>query len=83
MGTLAIFYMYVNYAKIGPYWWLDQFHITNLSTSLALLPVVPIGIFLGLWIHRNVDDMLFYRLIITLLFITGVKLCYDGVTGLI
>jgi hypothetical protein len=83
MGTLAIFYMYVNYAKIGPYWWLDQFHITNLSTSLALLPVVPIGIFLGLWIHRNVDDMLFYRLIITLLFITGVKLCYDGVTSLI
>lgn len=83
MGTLAIFYTYVNYAKIGPYWWLGQFHVTNLSTSLILLPVVPLGIFLGLWIHRKVDDVLFYRLIITLLFFTGLKLCYDGIKGLL
>ncbi len=83
MGTLAIFYTYVNYAKIGPYWWLGQFHVTNLSTSLVLLPVVPIGIFLGLWIHRRVDDVVFYRVIMTLLFFTGLKLCYDGITGLI
>ncbi|MBT3992408.1 MAG: sulfite exporter TauE/SafE family protein [Rhodospirillaceae bacterium] len=83
MGTLAIFYTYVNYAKIGPYWWLGQFDITNLSTSLVLLPVVPVGILVGLWIHRKVDDQLFYRLIITLLFLTGLKLCYDGISGLI
>jgi uncharacterized protein len=83
MGTLAIFYTYVNYAKIGPYWWLGQFHVTNLSTSLILLPVVPIGILIGMWIHRKVDDVLFYRAIMTLLFLTGVKLCYDGITGLI
>jgi hypothetical protein len=83
MGTLAIFYTYLNYAKIGPYWWLGQFHVTNLSTSLMLLPVVPIGIYLGLWIHRRTDDQLFYRLIMTLLFLTGLKLSYDGITGLI
>ncbi len=83
MGTLAIFYAYVNYAKIIPYWWLGQFHITNLTTSLVLLPIVPVGILLGLWIHRKVNDALFYRIIITLLFLTGVKLCYDGITGLI
>ncbi len=83
MGTLAVFYTYVNYAKIGPYWWLGQFHISNLSTSLVLLPVVPIGILIGLWIHRRIDEVLFYRAIMTLLFLTGVKLCYDGITGLI
>jgi hypothetical protein len=48
-----------------------------------LLPVVPIGIYLGLWIHRRTDDQLFYRLIMTLLFLTGLKLSYDGITGLI
>jgi uncharacterized membrane protein YfcA len=83
MGTLAVFYTFVNYAKIGPYWWLGQFHISNLSTSLILLPVVPIGIFIGLWIHRRIDEVMFYRAVITLLFLIGVKLCYDGITGLI
>jgi uncharacterized membrane protein YfcA len=83
MGTLAIFYTYVNYAKIIPYWWLGQFTTTNLSTSLILLPVVPIGIFIGLWIQRRIDDVLFYRAIMTLLFVTGVKLLYDGFISLI
>ncbi|MEE2998783.1 MAG: sulfite exporter TauE/SafE family protein [Pseudomonadota bacterium] len=83
MGTLAIFYTYVNYAKIIPYWWLEQFHITNLSTSLILLPVVPVGIFIGLWIQKRIDDVLFYRAVMTLLFVTGVKLLYDGVIGLV
>lgn len=59
MGTLAIFYTYVNYAKISPYWWLGQFNITNLSTSVTLLPVVPIGIFIGLWIQRRIDALLY------------------------
>jgi uncharacterized membrane protein YfcA len=64
---------------------MDQLlFITDPLFYLVAIPaVISIGIFLGLWIHRNVDDMLFYRLIITLLFITGVKLCYDGVTSLI
>jgi hypothetical protein len=83
MGTLAIFYTYVNYAKIIPYWWLGQFHISNLSTSLILLPVVPVGIFIGLWIQKRIDDVLFYRAVMTLLFVTGMKLLYDGIIGLL
>ena len=83
MGTLAIFYTYVNYAKIIPYWWLGQFHITNLSTSLILLPVVPVGIFIGLWIQKRINDVLFYRAVMTLLFLTGLKLLYDGIRGLL
>ncbi|MAV88484.1 MAG: hypothetical protein CMM67_09580 [Rhodospirillaceae bacterium] len=83
MGTLAVFYTYVNYAKIGPYWWLGQFNITNLSTSFLLILAVPIGIFIGLWIQRKINDIVFYRTIMTILFMTGLKLCYDGITGLI
>ena len=65
MGTLAIFYTYVNYAKIIPYWWLGHFHITNLSTSLILLPIVPVGIFIGLLIQRRINDVFFYRAVMT------------------
>ncbi len=79
MGTLAFFYAFVNYAKIGPYAWLGVLNLTNLWTSIVLLPVVPLGILLGLWIHRNIPDVVFYRVVVALLFLTGVKLCWDGV----
>ena len=82
METLAIFYTYVNYAKLSPYCWLCQFNIINLSTSVALLSVVPVWIFIGLWIQRRIDDVLFYRAIMTLLFATGTKLLCDGFIGL-
>lgn len=83
MGTLAIFYTYVNYAKIGPYWWLGQFSATNVSTAIVLIPLVPLGIVLGIWIHRRLNQPLFYRVITTLLLITGVKLLYDGIATLL
>ena len=76
-------YTYVNYAKIIPYWWLGLFNITNLSTSLILPPVVPSGIFIGLWIQKRIDDLLFYRAVMALLFFTGMKLLYDGAIDLL
>ena len=82
VGTLAIYYTAVNYAKIGPYAWLGQLHVTNLTTSLVLVPLVPAGILLGRWLHNTVDDELFYRILLLILFCTGLKLLYDGVTGL-
>jgi uncharacterized protein len=50
---------------------------------LALL--VPVGvadIYAGLWMQRRIDLRWFYRLIYALLFVTGTKLLYDGVSGL-
>ncbi|MFQ5932291.1 MAG: sulfite exporter TauE/SafE family protein [Nitrospiraceae bacterium] len=82
VGTLAMFYAVVNYAKIGPYAWLGQLHATNLMTSAVLLPLVPVGVLLGRWMHRAVNDDVFYRIILTILFVTGVKLAYDSLTGL-
>lgn len=82
IGTGAVFFMFLNYAKIGPYAWLGQLHATNLLTSLVLVPVVPVGVLIGLRIQRSLSDKLFYRIILTLLFLVGVKLSYDGVRGL-
>ncbi len=82
VGTGAIFYMFLNYAKIGPYAWLGQLHVTNLMTSLVLVPVVPVGVLIGFWVQRTLSDKMFYRIILTVLFFVGVKLTYDGIKGL-
>ena len=82
VGTAAIHFMFLNYAKIVPYSLLGQFHLTNLTTSLVLVPVVPLGVYCGLWIQRSLSEAMFYKVILSMLFLVGVKLTYDGVVGL-
>ena len=81
VGTHTFFFFVVNQIKIWPYFWLGQFSTDNLSTSLVLTPVVPIGVIIGWWLVRKVPFEQFYRIIYTLLFIAGGKLVWDGLVG--
>ena len=81
-GTTVVFFGVVNYVKLIPYFWLGQLNMANVSTSLALAPLAPIGIWMGVWLTRRVSEKLFYRVSFFMLFLAGVKLLYDGLTGL-
>jgi uncharacterized membrane protein YfcA len=50
----------------------------NLIASLILAPLAPIGVKLGVWLHNNVSDRFFYRLVYLLLFVVALKLISDG-----
>lgn len=78
-ATTVIFFAVVNYVKLIPYAWLGQLNAANLTTSLLLLPLVPVGMGLGIWLHKRVNDVFFYRVCYLFLFVTGCKLIYDGV----
>ncbi|BBK32219.1 hypothetical protein EDC65_1019 [Stella humosa] len=82
VGTTVVFFAVVNYAKLAPYWWLGQLVPGNLATSLVLLPLAPIGMGLGFWLHRRIDPVMFFRICHGLLLVTGVKLVWDGLRGL-
>ena len=49
-----------------------------MATSLALLPVAPLGVWVGLQLARRLDPRAFYRLVYLGMFLTGVKLVWDG-----
>ncbi len=83
VGTTVWFFMVVNYIKLIPYGFLGQLSSGNVLTSAALLPLAPLGIWLGLRLHKLVSDAMFYRIIHTLLLIAGCKLIWDGLTGLV
>jgi uncharacterized membrane protein YfcA len=78
VGTTVIFFTVVNYTKLIPYAWLGQLSAENLLTSLVLLPLAPLGIRLGRWLHDRLDDVLFYRVSYVLLLVTGLKLMSEG-----
>lgn len=77
-GTTVVLFGVVNYVKLVPYFWLGQIDGANLSTTLALAPLAPIGIWLGLWLTKRIAEAVFYRISFALLFLAGVKLLYDG-----
>jgi uncharacterized membrane protein YfcA len=77
-GTLAFFFFFINIAKWIPYAWLGLLDLRNMTTSLALLPFAPIGVWLGVRIAHRIQPVLFYRLIYTGMFLTGVKLLWDA-----
>jgi len=78
VATAIVFFTVVNYVKLVPYGWLGQLASDNLMASLVLTPFAPIGVKLGVWLHNNVSDRFFYRLVYLLLFIVALKLISDG-----
>lgn len=78
VGTTAVYFMVLNYLKLVPYVELGQFRWANLSTALVLLPLAPLGVWLGLKLQRRINDVMFYKVCYGLLLLTGVKLLGDG-----
>jgi len=82
VGTSLVFFASMNYAKILPYLWLGLFDQRNLATSLALIPVGVAGTYFGVWLQKRLNPVHFYRIVYALLFVSGSKLLYDGLTRL-
>jgi len=81
VGTTIVFFAVINLVKLVPYTWLELFDSLNLSTSAALAPLAPIGIFLGYQMMRRVNEVLFYRICYALLFVVGLRLLWEGFTA--
>jgi uncharacterized membrane protein YfcA len=68
----------MNLSKWIPYAWLGLLDVRNMATSLALLPIAPIGVWLGVRLAHHIKPWLFYRLVYAGMFLTGTKLVWDG-----
>ncbi len=78
VGTTVVFFTVVNYTKLIPYIWFGQLNTEVLLTSLILLPLAPIGVRLGVYLHHKVSDVWFYRSCYVLLLLAGIKLVTEG-----
>ena len=82
-ATTVILFIVVNYIKLIPYTWLGQFTTENLLTSAAFAPLAVVGVLLGVWLHHRISRDAFYRVCYVFLFLTGLKLLFDGVTAFV
>ena len=77
-ATMAVFFTVVNLSKWIPYAWLGLFDTRNLTTSAVLLPLAPVGVWLGVRVVRRIPPRLFYGLFELGMLLTGIKLLWDG-----
>ncbi|MFM2262130.1 MAG: hypothetical protein RI959_806 [Pseudomonadota bacterium] len=77
-ATMAFLFFVVNLSKWIPYAWLGLLDSRNFATSLLLMPVAPLGVWVGVRMARRINPQLFYRLVYSGMFLTGVKLVWDG-----
>ncbi|MES2055611.1 MAG: sulfite exporter TauE/SafE family protein [Pseudomonadota bacterium] len=80
IGTTAIFFAAVNWAKVPAYWALGQFSHDNLVVAGLLLPVAIASTLAGVWLVRRVAPDRFYSAIYALMMLVGVKLIWDALT---
>lgn len=77
-STLSFFFFAVNLSKWLPYGLLGLLDWRNMTTSLALLPFVPLGVWTGVRLAKRIRPELFYRFLYAGMFLTGSKLLWDG-----
>lgn len=77
-ATMAFFFFVINLSKWMPYAWLGLLDWRNMATSLVLLPIAPLGVWVGVRLARRISQQLFYRFLYAGMFLTGVKLLWDA-----
>ncbi len=78
-ATMAFFFFVINLSKWIPYAWLGLLDLRNMATSVARLPLAPVGVWIGIRLARRIDPALFYRVLYVGMFLTGCKLLWDSV----
>ena len=78
VATTVFFFTVVNAVKVVPFALLGQLNFTNLGTALVLMPLAPIGVWFGVRLNTVISNVVFRRITLTLLFVLGVRLLYEG-----
>jgi len=77
-ATLAFLFFVVNLSKWIPYAWLGLLDWQQMSTAVMLMPLAPLGVWVGVALARRIQPALFYRIVYTGMLLTGLKLVWDG-----
>jgi uncharacterized protein len=86
VGTTVLVFTWINWIKL-PFFCIDrslvnlpifasQAIITHetLKMSLTFFPLIPVGVWLGVWLNRKFSEQFFLRAVYLLTFLTGLQL---------
>jgi len=77
-STLGIFFTIMNLGKLVPYAHLDLLNLNQLATSILLLPLVPIGVYIGFYLAKRISAKWYFIIVQFCLLVASIKLIADG-----
>jgi len=77
VGTTVLVFTWINWIKMP--FFVAQGIITRetLLTGLCYLPIIPLGVWLGVWLNRKFSEKLFLRLVYAFTLLTGLQLIFN------
>mgnify|MGYP002142345665 FL=1 len=78
VATTVFFFTIINLAKLPFYIGLDLFNKDTLWMSLMFMPLVPIGVWMGMRILKLIPERPFFYFATAALGLSGVKLLWDS-----
>ena len=77
VATTTLVFTCINGIKVPFFVGHDIITRQTLVTSLVLSPLIPFGVWLGVWLNRKVSEVWFGRLIYLFTFLTGLQLIFN------
>ena len=81
VGTQAVLFAILNWAKLPAYFALGALTRPVLLTAAALVPLAIASTFAGIWLIRRIETGWFYTLVYWLMIALGLRLAWVGVLG--
>jgi uncharacterized membrane protein YfcA len=89
VATNVLIFTFVNWLKM-PFFCIDRAQINlpifaahplitreTLMTSAIFFPLVPIGVWIGVWMNRRISEQAFMKVVFAFLFVTGLELIFQ------
>ena len=77
-ATLGVFFAAINLAKWIPYSYLGLLNWNEIVASIILMPLVPLGVFLGFSAAKYIPQKIYYRIVYVAMLLAGIKMTLDG-----
>ncbi len=79
-ATSVWFFAIVNLLKLPAFIMTGQLNMATFYQAMVFAPLVPVGVYLGLWLNKRISHDLFYKIIMTIVLVVGLKLIFDGLS---
>ena len=74
VGTTVLVFTWINWIKVPFFAAKGIITWETLKVGLWLLPLVPVGVWIGVWLNRRISEAMFLRVVYVFIFLTGVQL---------
>ena len=77
VGTTVLVFTWINWIKLPFFLANGLINAETFGQSLIFLPLIPVGVWVGVWLNRRVSEVWFLRLVYLLTLLTGLQLVFN------